>query len=170
MNKNAKAFIAACEKIFGSEAIIGRDEISKVVNESGAPYPHWLVTKSDYRSGRGQYKVPASGEKNVTKQEQQLEVAYAQPAQVISLRQPKLVDTIKILGMRSQDGKPASEYEKGMFAFSCMVDTLESSPEVFTDRIKLGYLLRVINHIDALIVDQMYQIGALFVYKSCHII
>ena len=62
MNKNAKAFIVACESIYGSEAVVTRDNIAHVVTESGAPYPYWLVTKSDYRCGRGEYKVPASGE------------------------------------------------------------------------------------------------------------
>ena len=99
LNKNAKAFITACESIFGSQAILNRDDITRVVNESGAPYPYWLVTKSEYRHDRGLYAVPASGEKIVKKNETivknsepELEVAYAQPAQVLEFRQPKLID------------------------------------------------------------------------------
>jgi len=96
MNKNAKQFVVACEERFGSEAIVTRDGITQVCNESGAPYPYWLVTKSQYRYDRGQYKVPPSGEKivkaKVKEQEAELEVAYAQPAQVLEFRQPKLVD------------------------------------------------------------------------------
>jgi hypothetical protein len=106
MNKNAKSFVVACESIFGSEAIVNRDDITKVVNESGAPYPYWLVTKSEYRYDRGQYKVPPSGEKIVKLKEKivklndadckviepETEMAYAQPAQVLEFRQPKLVD------------------------------------------------------------------------------
>jgi hypothetical protein len=98
MNKNALSFIVACEERFGNEAIITRDGITQVVNESGAPYPYWLVTKSEYRYDRGQYKVPPSGEKIVKKSEMivksepELEVAYAQPAQVLEFRQPKLID------------------------------------------------------------------------------
>jgi hypothetical protein len=65
MNKNAKQFIVAAESIFGSEPVLSRDDITKVVNESGAPYPYWLVTKAQYRYDRGQYKVPPSGEKIV---------------------------------------------------------------------------------------------------------
>ena len=106
MNKNAKAFVVACEEIFGSEAIITRDGITEIVNESGAPYPYWLVTKTEYRYDRGQYKVPPSGEKIVKLKEKivklndadckviepETEMAYAQPAQVLEFRQPKLID------------------------------------------------------------------------------
>jgi hypothetical protein len=106
MNKNAKSFIVAAESIFGSEPVLNRDDITRVCNESGAPYPYWLVTKSQYRYDRGQYKVPPSGEKIVKLKspivklndadckvpEPELEVAYAQPAQVLEFRQPKLID------------------------------------------------------------------------------
>jgi len=106
MNKNAKSFVTACESIFGSEAIVNRDDITRVCNESGAPYPYWLVTKAQYRFDRGQYKVPSSGEKIVKLKESivkllsddckvnepETEMAYAQPAQVLEFRQPKLID------------------------------------------------------------------------------
>ena len=102
MNKNAKKFILACESKFGSEAVITREDIAKICNESGAPMPYWLTTKSEYRFDRGQYKVPASGETIVKSkgvpesnrpiEEPETEMAYAQPAQVLEFRQPKLVD------------------------------------------------------------------------------
>ena len=99
MNKNATAFIVAAEEIFGTEPILTRDDITRVVNESGAPYPYWLVTKGEYRYDRGQYKVPPSGQKIVKKSEKivknpepETEMAYAQPAQVLEFRQPKLID------------------------------------------------------------------------------
>ena len=103
MNKNAKAFVVACESTFGSEAVVTRDDITKVVNESGAPYPYWLVTKNEYRYDRGQYKVPPSGEKIVKSSqkivknlEQDCKVNAPEPemayAQVLEFRQPKLVD------------------------------------------------------------------------------
>ena len=68
------------------------------------------------------------------------------------IRQPTLVDTIKIL----EGTKPplGSVYNSSLIAFEKMIDKKESSPEVFTDRIKLGYLLKMINHIDALTEDQ----------------
>ena len=103
MNKNAKKFILACESKFGSEAVITREDIAKICNESGAPMPFWLTTKSEHRFDRGQYKVPPSGEKivklseNIVKlneadckvKEPETEVAYAQ---VLEFRQPKLID------------------------------------------------------------------------------
>jgi hypothetical protein len=100
MNKNAKQFIVACEQVFGSEVIITRDGITQICNESGAPYPYWLVTKAQYRYDRGQYKVPPSGEKIVKKSETivknpepEMEMAYqTNTAQVLEFRQPKLID------------------------------------------------------------------------------
>ena len=108
MNKNATAFIVAAEEIFGSEPILTRDDITRVVNESGAPYPYWLVTKGEFRYDRGQYKVPPSGivkkSKKIVKNPESCdfvpqenlqeihEMAYAQPAQVLEFRQPKLID------------------------------------------------------------------------------
>ena len=101
MNKNAKKFILACESKFGSEAVITREDIAKICNESDAPMPYWLTTKSEYRFDRGQYKVPPSGEKIVKKTETivknseqdckvpETEMAYAQ---VLEFRQPKLID------------------------------------------------------------------------------
>jgi hypothetical protein len=104
MNKNAKSFVVACEERFGSEVIITRDGITQVCNESGAPYPYWLVTKAQYRYDRGQYKVPPSGEKIVKSsakivknpeqdcKEPELEMAYqTNTAQVLEFRQPKLI-------------------------------------------------------------------------------
>lgn len=95
MNKNATAFITAAESIFGAGAILTRDGIQHVVEESGAPYPFWLTTKSEYRAGRGQYKLPKSGV-TPTKTTQDAPVAEAMTidmsAQVMSFRQPKLID------------------------------------------------------------------------------
>jgi midasin (ATPase involved in ribosome maturation) len=100
MNKNAKQFVVACEERFGANAIVTRDGITQVCNESGAPYPFWLVTKSEFRYDRGRYKVPASGEKIVKLNDADCKVnepetamAYQNnTAQVLEFRQPKLVD------------------------------------------------------------------------------
>jgi MoxR-like ATPase len=90
-NKNALAFIVAAEKAFGPGSILTRDGINQIVEETGAPYPYWFVTKSEYRYARGQYKLPDIGTKKIMKQpEPELEVALA--AQVLSFKQPKLVD------------------------------------------------------------------------------
>ena len=97
MNRNALSFIEASEKLFGANAIVTRDNINEIVKESGAPYPYWLVTKTEYRYGRGQYKLPNIGTqrkvtKEVTKQETQEELVMEN---VVALRQPKLVDDSK---------------------------------------------------------------------------
>lgn len=100
MNRNAKAFVTAAAEIFGDGAILTRDGIQHVVEESGSPYPHWFVTKSEYRVGRGQYQLPRINGTAVKQQTQEVvqesvqepEMAVAMAAQVLQLRQPKLVD------------------------------------------------------------------------------
>ena len=90
LNRNAKAFVAAAEKAYGIGAVLTRDGIASVVEESGAPYPYWFVTKPEYRQGRGYYKLPDIGSKpKVEVKEPEVEVALAQ---VVTLRQPKLID------------------------------------------------------------------------------
>jgi len=92
MNKNQKQFITACETKFGRDAIVTRAEIDDIVEETGCTYPFWLVTKTEHRAGRGQYRVPSLGAP--------VKVAQAEPeyaevdltAQVLTLRQPKLMD------------------------------------------------------------------------------
>ena len=91
-NKNAKAFITAAEQMFGIESLLTREDITRVVNESGAPYPYWFVTKSEFREGRGSYRLPSIGTKpknDIRMEEPEAEVAYAQ---VLQLRQPKMID------------------------------------------------------------------------------
>jgi hypothetical protein len=96
MNKNAKLFIDAAESMFGVGAVLTRDGIQHVVEESSTPYPFWLVTKSEYRVGRGQYKLPVSGVSKASpspvtvETEEPMTVDLA--AQVLSFRQPKLID------------------------------------------------------------------------------
>jgi len=96
MNKNAKQFIMAAESLFGTNAVLDRDMISKVVDEADVPYPYWLVTKSEYRTGRGEYKLPSSGEKVVKKQVAEPQPNFQEPATVdmavVAFRQPKLID------------------------------------------------------------------------------
>lgn len=69
---------------------------------------------------------------------------------VFYIRQPDLVNAIKIL----EGGKPGEIFTKCLLAWGCMIDEKESSPEIQTDRIKLGYLLKMIDYIDALRGDQ----------------
>ena len=92
-NKNAKAFILAVEERFGIGAVVTRDDITRVINETGVPYPYWLVSKSEYRAGHGKYSVPDIGSKPIAivEPEPELEVALLNNTQSI-LRQPKLLD------------------------------------------------------------------------------
>jgi len=94
MNKNQRQFVLASEGEFGPEAVLTRDKIDLIVGKYDSPYPFWLVTKAEYRAGRGLYKVPASGTYQapveVAKEDQAMTVDLS--AQVMTLRQPKLVD------------------------------------------------------------------------------
>jgi hypothetical protein len=91
MNRNQKQFIEACEKKYGAGAIVTRDHIDEIVKESSASYPYWLVTKAEYRRGRGQYEVPSTSARPAVAAPQP-ELAMDMSAQVVQLRQPKLVD------------------------------------------------------------------------------
>ena len=91
LNRNQVAFVKAAEEIYGTNSILNRDQIQRVVEENDISFPYWFVTKSDYRIGRGEYKLPNIGTKTKMKEkEPEMEVALA--AQVVAFRQPKLID------------------------------------------------------------------------------
>ena len=92
MNRNAKAFIVAAQELFGKSPILTRDGIQQVVEEKNVAYPYWLVTKSEYRYGRGKYKLPSvfEGTFNASPVPEVEPIALA--AQVVALRQTKLQD------------------------------------------------------------------------------
>ena len=91
LNKNQTAFVEAAESIFGTGSILTRDGIQHVCEEKDLAFPYWFVTKSEYRNGRGQYKLPNIGTQ--TKQKvKEPEAEMALSAQVLEFRQPKLVD------------------------------------------------------------------------------
>ena len=69
---------------------------------------------------------------------------------VFYIKQPSLFDSIKIL----DGGEQGKFYGKLLLAWGAMVMENESSPEIRTDRIKLGYLPKMLGHIDALMGDQ----------------
>jgi MoxR-like ATPase len=92
-NKNQTAFIKAAENIFGVGCIMTRDGIQHVVDEAGVPFPYWLVTKSEFRYDRGRYQLPDIGSKPKAKEVQpEPEAEMALAAQVLTFKQPKLVD------------------------------------------------------------------------------
>jgi MoxR-like ATPase len=90
MNRNAQLFVEAAEKVYGKGAVLTRDMISSVVEDTGVSFPYWFVTKSEYRYGRGQYKLPETNSPVVEQPKEELEVAMA--AQVLTFKQPKLID------------------------------------------------------------------------------
>lgn len=97
MNRNAKAFVQAASDMFGPGAVLTRDQIQKVVDERGAPFPYWFITKIEYRADRGQYKLPSLPDgtpvvETVESVTQPEPVAMAQTATVHVLRQKKLHD------------------------------------------------------------------------------
>jgi len=91
MNRNALKFVTSCEKEYGQEyATLNREDVAYIVNKYDCEYPHWLVSKSLYRAGRGQYTVPSSGQKiNIEETKEQPMLAMHEPN---VLRQPKLLD------------------------------------------------------------------------------
>lgn len=94
MTRNRKQFIEACERKYGKNAVLTRSDVESLVESTGLHYPYWLVTQSSYRVGRGQYRVPIiDGADSVPVESPQEETAVMElSAQVVSLRQPKLVD------------------------------------------------------------------------------
>ena len=103
LTKNAIEFIEAANRLFGNCPIVTRDGIDHVVSEAGCSYPYWLVNKSEYRVGRGKYKLPTIQGKvknifdsNPAESLSIRKVAEPEPMvvdmAVVQLRQPKLVD------------------------------------------------------------------------------
>jgi len=97
MNRNAKAFVTAAASKFGDGAILNRDQIQSVCNDSGAPFPYWFITKQEYRADRGMYRLPALPDGNYSAAApvavaQPEAIAMAQTATVHVLRQKKLQD------------------------------------------------------------------------------
>lgn len=88
LNRNQIAFVAAAEKIFGIESVLDRNDIQRVSDEVDLPFPYWLVTKSEYRTGRGQYRLPNIGTKNIEKEE----VLVDLKTNITVLKQPKMED------------------------------------------------------------------------------
>jgi hypothetical protein len=120
LNSNQKAFVEATKTVFGyTVGVLSRADIQKVVDETGVKYPFWLVTKAEFRGGRGEYVLPST---DITKVVPTLvptvsEELTVNVAQVVSLRQPKLID-----------------------------DTDSSIPEKYKDYVKFGFF-NDLNHI-----------------------
>ena len=90
LTKNQETFIDAVKEVLGTQTILNRADIQRVVDEKGMKYPHWLVTKSEFRFGRGEYRIPGdAGNVEVTEP-----VIAPAMAPVTHLRQPKLIDEV----------------------------------------------------------------------------
>jgi AAA domain (dynein-related subfamily)/CbbQ/NirQ/NorQ C-terminal len=89
LNQNQKDFLQAVKEVLGDKVIVNRAEIDQVVSEKGVKFPFWLTSKSTYRVGRGEYALP--GANQVATQVTTPETVEAM-AQVVHLRQPKLID------------------------------------------------------------------------------
>jgi len=88
-----KEFIVAAQSIYGVNAVVTREDIDHVVEVLGAPYPHWLINKSEYRVGRGEYQIPTLDETLITEAimtKEQTTISLAPPA--LHFRQPKMID------------------------------------------------------------------------------
>ena len=91
LNRNAQAFVLAAENKFGIGATLTRDDINRVVKEDGVPYPYWFTNKTEYRVDRGSYRLPELNNEMAVK-EPELEISLQNTAQVLSFKQPKLID------------------------------------------------------------------------------
>jgi hypothetical protein len=57
-----KKFYEAVAKIVPGKTEFNREEIQKVVDEAGIPFPSWLTLNKKYRVGRGIYRLPVQTE------------------------------------------------------------------------------------------------------------
>ena len=89
-NRNQLAFIEAAEELFGVGSLLTRDNIQSVTDDHGISFPYWFVTKSEFREGRGQYRLPDIGNQPKINEEEVAEIELS--AQVLSFKQPKLID------------------------------------------------------------------------------
>lgn len=96
-----KEFIIAAQALYGVNATLNREEIDNVVSTLGVSYPYWMVSKSQYKVARGQFKVPTiDGDISLPKQVNiPVPTVTASPtmamnmtAQVVHFRQPKMID------------------------------------------------------------------------------
>ena len=93
LTSKQKQFVDTARSILGDVSVVTRSDIQRVVNETNVSYPHWLVTKSEFRYERGQYKLPVTDTVSVQTPVQTKEPELAvDMVQVLHLRQPKLID------------------------------------------------------------------------------
>lgn len=90
LTSKQKQFVETARSVLGENVnTITRADIQRVIDESGLSYPFWLVTKSEFREERGVYRLPDGNAKPIPVAETPVAVEMAQ---VLHLRQPKIVD------------------------------------------------------------------------------
>jgi hypothetical protein len=85
LTKKALEFVELASNEFGNSATIDRENIQFIIEKHNLSFPYWLVNTSEYRAGRGKYKLPSLANNVET-----AEVALK--TNVMEFRQPKLVD------------------------------------------------------------------------------
>ena len=83
LTKTQEQFVTIMETKHGQSAVVGRTDLKQIAQENNLGFPHWL-TKSPFKIGKNQFKVPTSS--HMTPLTPQPEMA------VVMMRQPKLVD------------------------------------------------------------------------------
>lgn len=96
MNKNARNFVEAATSKYGEAASLSREQIQNVCDECKVPFPYWLVTKQEYRSGRGVYRLPTlengTATKTVAPVRVEPAISQVEMSNVHILRQKKMYD------------------------------------------------------------------------------
>lgn len=90
-----KEFIVAAQALYGVNATVTRKEIDHIVETMAVSYPWWMVSKTEYRVGHGQYQVPRLDGDYVPIQPvvvDQPQTSMDMSAQVVHFRQPKMID------------------------------------------------------------------------------
>lgn len=91
LTKNQQAFVTAAREVLGANTTtVTRTDVARVCNERAISTPHWLFTKQEFRASRGEYALP--GGSSVQASPVASEALTVDMAQVLHLRQPKLVD------------------------------------------------------------------------------
>ena len=91
LTSKQQEFVNASVEVLGNQTILNRADINRVVTEKNISYPHWLVTKTEYRHSRGEYVIPLTNTAS-SAAIQPVAESTIDMAQIVHLRQPKLID------------------------------------------------------------------------------
>lgn len=91
LTSKQQEFVNASVEVLGNQTILNRADINRVVTEKNISYPHWLVTKTEYRHSRGEYVIPLTNTAS-SAAIQPVAESTIDMAQIVHLRQSKLID------------------------------------------------------------------------------